>query len=174
MTTKAPRPPGVKAGAKLSFSLLTYSGDTEQSVEMQAYKTAAATAGITINIQTVANVYATAGRCTPAQSECSWQIADWGGAAFAGHNYPLGAGYFFSSSSNNHENYVSKTADQLDLAGRKPGGQIAPWTAYLSQNLPMIWIPSGAFELAAARSSLSGALPPNTLLAIFPQRWSYK
>jgi peptide/nickel transport system substrate-binding protein len=166
--------PGVKAGAKLSFNLLTYSSDPVQSVEMQAYKTTAATAGITINIQTVPNVYATAGRCTASQAVCSWQIADWGGAAFAGHNYPLGAGYFFSTSSNNHENYVDKTADELDVAGRSPGGQIQPWADYLSKNLPMIWIPSAAFELVAARSSLTGVLPPNSLLSIFPQRWSYK
>jgi peptide/nickel transport system substrate-binding protein len=167
--------PGVKAGAKLEFTLLTYSGDDVQSVEMQAYKTAAAEAGITISIKTVANVYAMAGRCTAAQAECSWQIADWGGAVFAGgNNYPLGAGYFFSTSSNNHENYVSATADQLDLAGRKPGGQIGPWESYIASALPMIWIPSAAFELVAARSNLTGVLPPNSLLSIFPQRWAYK
>jgi hypothetical protein len=38
----------------------------------------------------------------------------------------------------------------------------------------MIWIPSAAFELVAARSNMSGVLPPNSLLSIFPQRWSYK
>jgi peptide/nickel transport system substrate-binding protein len=167
--------PGVKAGAKLAFNLLTYSGDSVQSVEMQAYKTAAAAAGVTINIQTVPNVYATAGRCAPSQAVCSWQIADWGGAVFAGgNNYPLGAGYFFSTSSNNHENYVSPAADQLDLAGRKPGGPIAPWASYIAADLPMIWIPSASFELVAARSNLAGVLPPNNLLSIFPQRWSYK
>jgi peptide/nickel transport system substrate-binding protein len=165
----------VKPGAKLDFELLTYSGDNVQSVEMQAYKTAAASAGITINIKTVPNVYATAGRCKPSDATCSWQIADWGGAVFAGgNNYPLGAGYFFSTSSNNHENYVNKHADELDLAGRTPDGQIAPWASYIAKDLPMIWIPSGAFELVAARSNLQGVLPPNSLLSIFPQRWSYK
>lgn len=166
--------PGVKAGAKLSFTLLTYSGDNTQSVEMQAYKTAAAGAGIDIAIKTVPNVYATAGRCQPSQAECSWQIADWGGAAYVGHQYPIGAGYFFSTSQNNHENYSNATADQLDLAGRKPGGPIQPWGDFIAHDLPMIWIPSGAFEIAAVRSNLEGALPPNTLLSIFPQRWSYK
>jgi peptide/nickel transport system substrate-binding protein len=166
--------PGVKAGTKLAFTVLTYSGDNTQSVEMQAYKTAAAGAGIEITIKTVPNVYATAGRCQPSQAECSWQIADWGGAAYVGHQYPIGAGYFFSTSQNNHENYVNATADRLDLAGRKPGGPIEPWANFIAHDLPMIWIPSGAFEIAAVRSNLEGALPPNTLLSIFPQRWSYK
>lgn len=164
---------GVAARAPLSFTLLTYDGQSVQSVEMQSFKTTAAEAGITINIQTVPNVYSAAGRCQPSDSTCSWQIADWGGAVYAGHNYPLGAGYFFSSSSNNHTNYVDATADQLDIAGRKPGGAIKPWEDYLANNVPMIWLPSAAFELVAARSRLSGALPPNALLSIFPQRWGY-
>jgi len=164
---------GVAAGAKLAFTVLTYSGNNTQSIEMQAYKTAAAGAGVTINIQTVPNVYATAGRCKPSDATCSWQIADWGGAVYVGNNYPLGAGYFFSSSSNNHENYSNATADQLDLAGRKPGGTIQAWADYIAKDLPEIWLPSGAFELVAARSNLSGVLPPNPLLSIFPQRWGY-
>jgi peptide/nickel transport system substrate-binding protein len=166
--------PGVKAGAKLAFTVLTYSGDNTQSVEMQAYKTALAGAGIELTIKTVPNVYATAGRCTASQAQCSWQIADWGGAAYVGHQYPIGAGYFFSSSQNNHENYSNAKADQLDLAGRKPGAPIDTWANFIANDLPMIWIPSGAFEIAAARSTLQGVLPPNTLLSIFPQRWSYK
>ena len=166
---------GVPAGAKLSFTLLTYSGQNEQSIEMQSFKTTAAEAGVTINIETVPNVYATAGRCQPSDATCSWQIADWGGAVFAGgNNYPLGAGYFFSSSSNNHENYVNAAADQLDLAGRKPGGRIEAWEDFLAKDLPMIWLPSAAFELVAARDNLSGVFPANPLLSIFPERWSYK
>ena len=166
--------PGVKAGAKLAFTVLTYSGDNTQSVEMQAYKTALAGAGIELTIKTVPNVYATAGRCTPSQAQCSWQIADWGGAAYVGHQYPIGAGYFFSTSQNNHENYSNAKADQLDLAGRKPGAPIEPWGNFIANDLPMVWIPSGAFEIVAARNNLQGVLPPNTLLSIFPQRWSYK
>ncbi len=48
-----------------------------------------------------------------------------------------------------------------------------PWENYVAQQLPMLWIPNGDFELIEARGDLHGVLPANPLLAIFPQNWSY-
>ena len=165
---------GIAKGAPLAFTVLIYSTAADQSIEMQAYKTVAATVGVDITVKTVSNVYAEAGRCTASQPTCSWQVAAWGGAVFAGGNYyPLGAGYFYSTSSNNHENYVSATADQLDQAGRKPGASIYPWEDYIARNLPELWIPNAIFQIVVARTNLKGVFPNNPLLSIYPQRWSY-
>jgi peptide/nickel transport system substrate-binding protein len=165
---------GIAAGAPLTFTALIYSTAADQAIELAGYKTVAATLGIDIIVKTVSNVYADAGRCTSNQSGCSWQIADWGGAVFGGANYyPLGAGYFYSTSSNNHENYVNATADKLDQEGRKPGGSIYPWENFISVNLPELWVPNAIFQIVAARSNLKGVFPNNPLLSIYPQRWSY-
>ncbi len=165
---------GIHKGEGLSFQLLTYSGQTQQAVTMEELKSVASQVGVDISIKTVANVFATAGQCTPKQPVCAWQIADWGGGVYTAPNgYPLGSGYFFCKGNNNHENYCNPTEDRLSLEGRAAGGSIVPWETFLVKQLPMLWIPNSDFEVVAAKSTLHGVLPANNTLSVFPQAWYY-
>ena len=166
---------GIKRGEGLTFKLLIYSGNEQQTQEMTSYKTAAATVGIDIKLQNNINVFAAAPACSPSQSACSWQIADWGGGVYTPPNgYPVEAGYFDCKGNNNHENYCSSEQDRLDNAAASGGsGAAASWERFISTQLPMIWIPNADFEIIAAKKTLAGPLPANTTLSVFPESWHF-
>ena len=106
---------GIKAGFPLTFNLLIYSGALQQEIAMTSYKTVAATVGIDIKLVNNVNVFAAAPACTPSQSDCSWQLADWGGGVYTPPNgYPIEAGYTDCGGNNNHENYCNPAQDKLD------------------------------------------------------------
>lgn len=167
---------GIKAGAPLTFNLLIYSGQVQQQQAMTAYKTAAAQVGITINLQNNVNVFAASPACTASQPACGWQIADWGGGVYTPPNgYPVEAGYFDCNGNNNHENYCDPQQDKLDNAAASQGtaNATAAWEKFVSTQLPMIWIPNADFEIVAAKNTLSGPLPANATLSVFPESWYF-
>jgi hypothetical protein len=43
----------------------------------------------------------------------------------------------------------------------------------VSEQVPMIWQPTGDFEIIAVKSDLTGVLPANTTLSVFPESWSF-
>lgn len=164
--------PGVKAGAKLDFNVVTYTGQVFQQIEMQAFKSAASSAGVDINISEVANAYILASACKPTQAACSWEMSDFGGYPYTGGIfYPIGTGYFDCNAPKNHENYCSPTEDALDAAGEEPNGSIIPWETYVVKNLPMLWIPLDDFKIMAVSKKLTGVTFSDRL-SIFPQDWS--
>ncbi len=165
---------GIASGAKLDFNVVTYTGQTFQQIEMENFKSAASSAGIQINISQVANAYILAGACKPTQSDCSWQMSDFGGYPYtAGIYYPVGSGYFDCNASKNHENYCSAKEDALDKAAEAPGGSIIPWETYVAKNLPMLWIPNTDFKIMAFSKNLKGVTPFSGRLSIFPQTWRF-
>jgi len=167
---------GIKKGSALKFNLLIYSGDEQQVQEMTAYKTAAATVGIEINLQNNVNVFAAAPACTASEADCSWQIADWGGGVYTPPNgYAVGAGYFVCNGNNNHENYCSKKEDAISKAATSSASaaKTAAWERFISTQLPMIWQPNADFEIIASKSNLYGPLPANTTLSVFPESWHF-
>jgi peptide/nickel transport system substrate-binding protein len=166
--------PGVQAGAKLDFNVVIYSGQVFQNIEMQAFKSAASSAGVDINISQVQNAYILATSCTPSQAACSWEMSDFGGYPYTGGiYYPIGTGYFDCNAPKNHENYCSTTEDQLDQAAEGPNGNISQWETYVTQNLPMLWIPLDDFKIMAVSKKLTGVSFSNRL-SIFPQDWASK
>lgn len=169
---------GIKGGQALTFNLLIYSGNEQEQEMMTAFKTAAATVGITIKLQSNSNVFAASPACTPTQADCTWQIAYWGGAAYTPPTgFPVGSGYFDCKDGNNHENYCSQEEDALDTAaeaGSATAATVAKWEKFVSTQLPMLWMPNSDFEIVAAKSDLVGPLPANATLSVFPQAWYFK
>lgn len=168
---------GIKAGFPLTINLLIYSGDLQQQIAMTSYKTVAATVGIDIKLVNNVNVFAAAPACKPSQSDCSWQLADWGGGVYTPPNgYPVEAGYTDCGGNNNHENYCNPAQDKLDAAaaaGNATQTDYNNWERFVSEQLPMIWQPNADFEVIAAKNNLSGPIPANTTLSVFPESWYF-
>ena len=168
---------GIKAGFPLTINLLIYSGALQQQIAMTSYKTVAETVGIDIKLVNNVNVFAAAPACTASQSDCSWQLADWGGGVYTPPNgYPVEAGYTDCGGNNNHENYCDPAQDVLDstaAAGGATQTDYNNWERFVSEQLPMIWQPNADFEVLAVKKNLSGAIPANTTLSVFPQSWYF-
>jgi peptide/nickel transport system substrate-binding protein len=168
---------GIKAGFPLTFNLLIYSGALQQEIAMTSYKTVAATVGVDIKLVNNVNVFAASPACTAGQSACSWQLADWGGGVYTPPNgYPVEAGYTDCGGNNNHENYCDPAQDKLDAAaagGSATQADYNAWEKYVSLQLPMLWQPNADFEVLAVKSNLSGPIPANTTLSVFPESWYF-
>jgi peptide/nickel transport system substrate-binding protein len=168
---------GIKAGFPLSINLLIYSGALQQQIAMTSYKTVAATVGIDIKLVNNVNVFAAAPACTASQSDCSWQLADWGGGVYTPPNgYPVEAGYTDCGGNNNHENYCDPAQDVLDstaAAGGATQTDYNNWERFVSEQLPMIWQPNADFEVLAVKKNLTGPIPANTTLSVFPESWFF-
>ncbi len=168
---------GIKAGFPLTINLLIYSGALQQEIAMTSYKTVAATVGIDIKLVNNVNVFAAAPACTASQSDCSWQLADWGGGVYTPPNgYPVEAGYTDCGGNNNHENYCDPAQDVLDSTAAAGGATQADynnWERFVSEQLPMIWQPNADFEVLAVKKNLSGPIPANTTLSVFPESWYF-
>jgi peptide/nickel transport system substrate-binding protein len=168
---------GITAGFPLNINLLIYSGQLQQEIAMNSYKTVAATVGIDIKLVNNVNVFAAAPACTPSQSDCSWQLADWGGGVYTPPNgYPVEAGYTDCGGNNNHENYCDPAQDKLDAAaaaGSATQASYNAWEEFNTLQLPMIWQPNADFEVIAVKKNLSGPIPANTTLSVFPESWYF-
>ncbi len=168
---------GIKAGFPLTINLLIYSGALQQEIAMTSYKTVAATVGIDIKLVNNVNVFAAAPACTASQSDCSWQLADWGGGVYTPPNgYPIEAGYTDCGGNNNHENYCDPAQDKLDAAAAAGGATPADynaWEKFVSLQLPMLWQPNADFEVLAVKNTLTGPIPANTTLSVFPESWYF-
>jgi peptide/nickel transport system substrate-binding protein len=168
---------GIKAGFPLTINLLIYSGALQQEIAMTSYKTVAETVGVDIKLVNNVNVFAAAPACTASQSDCSWELADWGGGVYTPPNgYPVEAGYTDCGGNNNHENYCDPAQDKLDstaAAGGATQTDYNNWERFVSEQLPMIWQPNADFEVLAVKKNLSGPIPANTTLSVFPQSWYF-
>jgi peptide/nickel transport system substrate-binding protein len=168
---------GIAAGFPLTINLMIYSGQLQQQIAMTSYKTVAETVGIDIKLVNNVNVFAAAPTCTASQSDCSWQLADWGGGVYTPPNgYPVEAGYTDCGGNNNHENYCDPAQDKLDLAaaaGNATPADYNTWEKFVSEQLPMIWQPNADFEVIAVKKNLVGPIPANTTLSVFPESWYF-
>ncbi len=165
---------GIAKGAKLSFTLVYQDNYTAGLTEMELYKSAAAHAGIQLNLTGSTFAYTVSVPCTSSQSSCSWQIVDWGGAIYTLPYYPAGGGYFRCGGSLNADNYCNHTEVALSNTAESEGQKaLFAWETFVTKQLPMLWIPNADFELLVVKSNLHGVLPANPLLSIYPQDWHF-
>ncbi|NNM98148.1 MAG: ABC transporter substrate-binding protein [Candidatus Dormibacteraeota bacterium] len=165
---------GVAKGSQLSFTLIYQDNYSAGLTEMEIFKSTAAQAGIQINLKGSTFAYAAATPCSSTQSACSWQIDDWGGAIYTLPYYPAGGGYFRCGGALNADNYCDPTEVKLSNAAEGSGQKaLFAWETYVTQQLPMLWIPNADYQLLEVKSNLHGVLPANPLLSIYPQNWYY-
>ena len=165
---------GIAKGSALSFTLIYQDNYSAGLTEMEIYKSTAAHAGVQISLKGSTFAYAAAAPCTSSQSDCSWQMDDWGGAIYTLPYYPAGGGYFRCGGALNADNYCNQTevrlSNQAEGSGQKA---LFAWETFVTKQLPMLWIPNSDYELLEVKSNLHGVLPANPLLSIYPQDWYF-
>ena len=171
---------GIAQGAQLSFNLEYASGVQSTTQEMDAFKSAAAQAGITINVSssTFNQVIGNAAVCTPTQPACKWEMENWaGGWTYSPDYYPTGGELFSTGAGANFGSYSDPQADALILATHTASAANAQsslnaYQDYMIKNLPVIFQPNPDYELTEIRSTLHG-VQLNAFGTLTPEDYYY-
>lgn len=166
---------GVSAGTKLDFTVISESGSTETTNMMEELQSSFSQIGATLSVKqapldTVLNDSAI---CTPSQAACSWQMSFFGTQGSWYFNpYPSGEQIFATGAGVNLGSYVDADATKLIEATTTSGSASAmqAYSAYLTQNLPVLWVPNPDYQVSAIKSTLGGVLQ-NPLASMNPQQW---
>jgi peptide/nickel transport system substrate-binding protein len=167
---------GIAKGKQLSFKFLYASGDPQYAVMMEAFQSAARSAGINIELSEgqFNEITAVTGVCSPGQSACNWDGVMYGGTTFG--IYPTGNG-MFNTDANGQGNYSSPTADALinDTEYKAGLGYLDQYENYVAQQLPMIWMPWQQYNDSVVLKNLNGftADQDNPFNDTFPEDWYY-
>jgi peptide/nickel transport system substrate-binding protein len=167
---------GIKAGKALSFRVVYANGDEDYSVMMQAFQSAARSAGVTVNLSEgeFNEITGITGVCQTGQSACNWDGVMYGGSTML--VYPTGNGWF-NTNANGQGNYNSATADKLiNETEYSPGSsQFDAYENYISQQLPFIWMPWQQPGYEVVLKNLKGFTDDqdNPFNDMFPQNWSF-
>jgi peptide/nickel transport system substrate-binding protein len=166
---------GIAAGTKLAFTVISESGSTETTNMMQELQSSFSQIGATLSVKqaplnTVLNDSAI---CTPSQAACSWQLSFFGTqGSWYYPAYPSGEQLFESSAGVNLGSYTNSAGDQLIQQTTTSGSASAmqAYSAYLAQNLPVIWVPNPDYQVSAIKATLGGVLQ-DPLASMNPQQW---
>jgi len=166
---------GVAAGAPLEFSMLYESGVTAITSEVQELESQMAGVGIRLALEsgsfdTVVGAYA------PCSKAGCWQMLYYGQGWYYTPSYaiPTGGALFGSTGASNGGGYDSPTADQLIGSVRSDGTPaLHRYEDYLAKDLPVLWMPQLDYQISAIRDDLTGALPQDPTLSIYPENWSF-
>ena len=170
---------GVKQGQGLEFNLPYANGTTWIEQMVSQLQSNASLVGIKLNTQPkLFNDVTAIGapNCVVAHTSCGWDMALWGGGwSFAPDYYPTGETLFttgsasnsggFSDSQNDHLINVTLTSNSNDA--------LYEWQDFLTQKIPFIWIPNGAYALTEVVNNLHGVIPQSTTGAINPENWYF-
>jgi peptide/nickel transport system substrate-binding protein len=88
--------------------------------------------------------------------------------------YPSGEQLFKTGGSGNSGSYSNHQADKLINATLTEPGLAPMYTYenYLQKQLPVIYLPTPAYQITVYKSALKGVLPQDPSLNIYPERWS--
>ncbi|MGH3164523.1 MAG: ABC transporter substrate-binding protein [Trebonia sp.] len=168
----------IPKGKALTFKILYASGDPGYSVMMANFQSAAKNAGVNIVLSQgqFNQITAVTGVCSMGQSACNWDGVMYGGSTMG--IYPTGNG-FFNTNANGQGNYSSTQADKLiDASEYQPGmSQFFSYENYVSQQLPMIWMPweqVGINNVVASDLQGFTADEDNPFADAFPENWYFK
>jgi peptide/nickel transport system substrate-binding protein len=170
--------PGVKAGAKLNFTLVLASEDPPLLTAMEDYKTDAASAGIDITLTQlpVLTIYGDMAPCTGASCP-TWQLGTWGvGWTYFPDYYPTGDEIFETGATGNFGDYNNATNNANILATElatvsQTQGSLNTYQKYLAKQLPVLWTPNADYQLTLVKNGLHGVLPQSPVLMIEPDTW---
>jgi peptide/nickel transport system substrate-binding protein len=166
---------GVAAGTKLDLTIISESGSTETTNMMEELQSSFSKIGATLSIKqapldTVLNDSAI---CTSSQPACSWQLSFFGTQGSWYFNpYPSGEQIFATGAGVNLGSYVNAEATKLieDTNTSGSASAMQAYSAYLAQNLPVLWVPNPDYQVSAVKSTLGGVLQ-NPLASMNPQQW---
>jgi len=168
---------GIPAGTKLQFNLIYTSAPAVIGEMVTALASAAASAGITIQLQSSSYNYIITNYDDPVPSGKpyidKWAMEDFGG--FTDATYPTTLGIFNGPGAENEGGYSNATADKLITASVTGGNPAAvkAEAAFLTENQPGLFQPNGD-TVVVWRKNLSG-LPASfsnmTQAFLTPEYW---
>jgi peptide/nickel transport system substrate-binding protein len=173
---------GIKQGTPLHLQLLYASGYQALTEEMEALQSSFSQVGINISLHEMApsSLLSQWSVCTPqSTSECSWQMMDF----FYGYTityeptfYPSGDVVFANGAVYNGDGYASSEANSLIHQSDAQGGvpALKRYDEYLSKQLPALWMPNAGNQNSVINKNLTGAIPQDPTLEIYPEMWTFK
>jgi peptide/nickel transport system substrate-binding protein len=170
---------GIPAGAQLSFTEVYAQGTatTKQMVEYEQSSWLKMGINVSLKAEPFDQVLGVA--CQKALSSAcdeSWTMANWGGGWIYSPDYlPTGEEIFASTAGSNTGFYQDPHNDALIRAttSSNSSSAMADYERYLQVNLPVVWQPNPAYQLAEIQKNLHGVTPVNTLLNLTPEYWYY-
>lgn len=160
---------GISRGSEMAFDLLYPAGSSLLTAEVDALRSSAARAGITITpvAQSFVDIVSTVGRCPTA---CNWQLAFFGVPSYE-PILPTGEDSFLAGSPLNLGGYRSRatTAAIDDLVHSSRSDELGSYERLVAQQLPWLWLPTPPYQLTVVTRQLTGATPQNAYLYITPE-----
>jgi peptide/nickel transport system substrate-binding protein len=170
---------GVKAGARLEFTLPYTTGSAWVEAAVLQLKSNASLVGIDIKVipQTFNQV---TGQLAPTcgasgKRPCPWELLDWGGGWVYSPDYlPTGEQLFMTGAASNVGAYTNGTNDKLIIATVQNSSPQAMWVweNYLTPRLPIVMQPLAPSALVENISSLHIGVQSATL-TVTPELWYY-
>ncbi len=167
---------GIAAGRTLTLSMMFQTGSPTLLAEVQAYQTAAKSAGIQINLdpQTETTMFSIGGICPP--GPCNWGVliyAAWMWNYGQGDVYPSSEGEFNTGGNYWSGGYSSPTADRLIASAASSTGlsHLYAEEDYLSRNIAALWFPTIDNELSVVSDKLRGWQPQQVYANPMPENW---
>ena len=176
--------PGIPAGLALNVQVLYASGITSIANEMQALQsTMRSQAGIDVQLTTgtysdiIGTVFA---GCTLTAPCSNWEIANWGtGFSYDPNVLPTGGEYFGSGAPTTAGLLPGSKANALIQAEHTAPTRAAEFADlfkmqdYIAQQLPMVFMPNGPYQLTLYKSDLQGVVPQGILNELNPESYRY-
>jgi peptide/nickel transport system substrate-binding protein len=168
--------PGIPAGTPLSLSLRYVAGRPALTQLMRQFETDAAKAGIELRLSEVYGSILVAeddpGPSTPDHPR-RWEMSSWNGGWVYG--YPTGENLFRSGAGFNVSNYCDPRADELidRTVTTDDIDALYEYQDYISEQVPVIFLPNFPWRLYEVASNLRGFTPINPCGLINPENWYY-
>lgn len=167
----------IAAGRVLTLKMMYSTGVPSLVSEVQAYQTAAKSAGIQITLdpQTETTMFSIGGVCPP--GPCDWGIqlyASWFWDYGQGNVYPTSESEFTSG---NYwgGGYSSPTADRLIHTAQQQTGLKSLYAEenYLSRNVAALWFPTVDNAISVVKNTLHGWQPQQVFTNPMAQDWYF-
>ncbi len=169
---------GIAAGRVLDFKLMYSTGEPSLEAEVEAYQTAAKSAGVQIVLdpQTETTMFSIGGICPP--GPCDYGIliyADWMWNYGQGDVYPSSDGIFQTGANYWTGGYSSKTADKLIVTTTTSTGVASLYAEenYLSRNIAALWFPTVDNQISVVKDTLHGWQPQQVFANELPENWYF-
>ncbi|MHB8189497.1 MAG: ABC transporter substrate-binding protein [Ferrimicrobium sp.] len=168
--------PGIAGGRDLNLSFYYVTGYQTLASQVQAFSTAAASAGIGIqlNPESQSTLFALGGVC-PSSGPCNWGIilySSWLWNFGQADVYPTG-GQMFSTGNYWGGGYSSKTADHLIALTHTQTGlkYLYNYENYISRQVAGLWFPTWDNRISVVKNSIHGWQPQQAFGNPQPSNW---
>jgi len=161
------------------------SGSVTLTDEMAVLQSNADKVGVSLQLHSEpgGDVIGTVFGCDAATGKgCSWQMGDASVNGFAWtyspDYYPSGESLFVPGAVADEGNYNDPTATSLIRATNVQSGQaglqaLQRYENFMARQLPVIWMPTGYYQVSAIKKTLLGVLPQDPNVQIYPENWYF-